>query len=742
MVDERGRAIDTNEPWRLTFGTSNRLEDPLAQRLLERTISEVFGGHVVRATPIIHAWRDRWFQTRVTRLGARSDAVVVSHEDVTAFKNSQHQARDLLAATSGALGPDLLRAVTRQLARLTGSRYAWVGILDVERPHLLLCTAFWDDQLQLYRPDFVTPVAGTPCEQVIGQSLTVIPSGVGQRYPNSAQLISLEIEGYLGVPLNSPDGVPMGLVAAGNPGRLDTAVDPQLLSGLATRAGSELARSRAEQAMQKSQERLSLALVGTDDGAFDWDIASGRIHGNERLTSMLGYPPHELATLAAWEAISHPDDLPGVCKAIAAHLKNETPMYRAEVRLRAKDGRWRWVLDRGKVVERDQRGRAARMTGLHTDIEERKQLETQLQISGRMAAVGMLAATLAHELNTPLSYLATGLTALEAASDEGSRAEALKMAREGALRIRQVVSDVKTFSHVDPHAGRTHVDVSEVIGRAVRLARHLIDPRGRLEVALPVSLPEAFAHDAQLSHVFLNLLVNAAQSLPNDGNRHLVRVSARTDERGWIVVEVHDTGHGIAPNVASRIFEAFFTTRPAGEGTGLGLVLCQNVVHAMGGEISFTSVPGATTFKVALPPAPPRKTEPPRAPDPAPPPLPPEQKSRRVLVIDDHTAMGTSLQMMLRGEHEVDAVTSAGAALERMEAVLYDVILCDVMMPGVTGMDLYRRVLEFNPRLAERFVFMTGGATSASVQRFLDSSRRRVLEKPFASETLRAVLRG
>ena len=104
--------------------------------------------------------------------------------------------------------------------------------------------------------------------------------------------------------------------------------------------------------------------------------------------------------------------------------------------------------------------------------------------------------------------------------------------------------------------------------------------------------------------------------------------------------------------------------------------------------------------------------------------------------------MGTSLQLMLRGEHDVDAVTSAAAALEKMEAVLYDVILCDVMMPGVTGMDLYRRVLEFNPRLAERFVFMTGGATTSAVQRFLDSSRRRVLEKPFAPETLRAVLRA
>ena len=736
VIDERGSAIETNGPWRETFGASLALEDPLAQRMLERTVKEMFAGTELRATPITHAWGERLFQTRVTRVAPRT--LVVSHEDVTALKNSEHQARELLEATSGAAGPALLRAVSRQLARLIGARYAWVGILDLDQPDLVHCTAFWDQELKVFKPDFVCSLAGTPCAQVIGKSLTIITSGVRARFPGDVEFSSLQIEGYLGIPLNSLDGEPMGLVAAAHTAPLDNPIDPQLLNGLATRAGAEIARSRAEKALRESQERLKLALVGTDDGVFDWDISSGKVRGNARLTGMLGYMPGELLDMAAWEAIAHPDDRAKVAGEIAAHFRGETTLYRAEVRLRAKDGTWRWILDRGKVVERDEKGRAVRMTGLHTDIEERKRLETQVQISGRMASVGTLAATLAHEMNTPLSYLATGLTALSAATDPEGREEALKMAREGAQRIRQVVSDVKTFSHVDPSAARTQVDITEVVERAVRLARHLIEPRGTLEVFLPTNLPRAFAHDAQLSHVFLNLLVNAGQSLPNDGNRHLVRVRGRTDDRGWIVIEVHDTGHGIPPEVARHIFEPFFTTRPAGEGTGLGLVLCQNVVRGLGGEISFTSVVGDTTFQVALPPADKQAVEPP---PPAPAALVAAQAPRKVLVIDDHTAMGTSLQLMLRGEHEVDAVTSAEAALERMESVVYDVILCDVMMPGVTGMDLYRRVLEFNPRLAERFVFMTGGATSASVQRFLDSSRRRVLEKPFASDTLRAVLR-
>ncbi|MBS1149451.1 MAG: protein of unknown function, putative Sensor histidine kinase, partial [Myxococcaceae bacterium] len=536
VVDARGRALETNEPWRQAFGATAALEDPLAHRLLEATIKEVFAGHVVRATPIIHASRDRWFQTRVTRLVAREDGVVVSHEDVTAFKNSQHQARDLLEATSGALGPALLRAVTRQLARLTSARYAWVGILDRDQPELVRCTAFWDDEKKVFNSDFACPLAGTPCETVIGKTMTVISSGVRARFPRDAEFVTLQIEGYLGMPLNSLDGEPMGLLCAAHTARLDTAIDPQLLNGLATRAGAEISRSRAEHALRESQERLKLALVGTDDGVFDWDLPSGKVRGDARLTGMLGYLPGELPDLAAWDAITHPEDRAEVAKALIAHIKGQTPLYRAELRVRTKDGSWRWILDRGKVVEHDENGRAVRMTGLHTDIEERKRLETQVQISGRMASVGTLAATLAHEMNTPLSYLATGLTALTAATDAVGREEALTMACEGAQRIRQVVSDVKTFSHVDPWAARTHVDLPEVVERAVRMARHLIEPRGRLEVSLPRTLPRTLAHHAQLSHVFLNLLVNAAQSLPSDGGTHLVRVSGRTDARGWVVI--------------------------------------------------------------------------------------------------------------------------------------------------------------------------------------------------------------
>jgi CheY-like chemotaxis protein/two-component sensor histidine kinase len=359
-----------------------------------------------------------------------------------------------------------------------------------------------------------------------------------------------------------------------------------------------------------------------------------------------------------------------------------------------------------------------------------KRLEAQVQINERMASVGTLAASLAHEMNTPLQYLKAGLDALGGKTpNEG----ALRMALEGAERIREVVRDVKAFSHVDPDARRTRVDVVDVLHRAVRLARLEVEQRATLEVEVG-QLPPVEANDAQLAHVFLNLLINAGQAIA-PGSRGHVRVSGRTTPAGAALIEVHDDGSGIAPDAAPFVFEPFFTTKPAGQGTGLGLAVCHGVVLALGGTLTFESAPGRTVFRVELP-ASTSLTPPAGVPS-----VRTGPARRSVLVVDDHPAMCTSLQLMLHEVHEVEAVTSALEALTLMEARLFDVVLCDLMMPGLSGMELYEQVRAKNPEQASRFVFMTGGAATRSAARFLEQTHARVLEKPFAPEQLYAALR-
>jgi CheY-like chemotaxis protein len=255
--------------------------------------------------------------------------------------------------------------------------------------------------------------------------------------------------------------------------------------------------------------------------------------------------------------------------------------------------------------------------------------------------------------------------------------------------------------------------------------------------------PAVLGDETRLGQVFLNLLVNAAQATPEGhADRHEIRVVTRTNERGHAVVEVSDTGTGIAPEVLPRIFEPFFTTKAVGVGTGLGLSICHSYVQAMGGDIHVRSELGrGTTFEVVLPPAAEELTS-------------PKQRAARVspagasvprgrlMIIDDEPLLTTALTRMLAPEHEVEAFTSARLALERLRAgERYALILCDLMMPEMTGMELHETLVREVPSQAERMVFLTGGAFTEAARRFLESTARPCLDKPFEPDALRVRVR-
>jgi CheY-like chemotaxis protein len=251
-------------------------------------------------------------------------------------------------------------------------------------------------------------------------------------------------------------------------------------------------------------------------------------------------------------------------------------------------------------------------------------------------------------------------------------------------------------------------------------------------------IPLVDANEARLGQVFLNLLVNAAQAIPEGhADEHEVRVATRTDDKGHALVEVSDSGMGIAPENISRIFDPFFTTKGEG-GTGLGLSISQGAVTSLGGEISVSSSLGkGTTFLVTLPPA---TTTPAPFSRPAgshefrPP-------RRRVLVVDDERLVGEAIARVLAEENEVDVVTDARQALSRIASgERYDVLLCDLMMPVMTGMDLYAEVVRTSPKLAGRVVFMTGGAFTPRAHAFLESVANPWLEKPLDTGRLRSVI--
>jgi len=249
------------------------------------------------------------------------------------------------------------------------------------------------------------------------------------------------------------------------------------------------------------------------------------------------------------------------------------------------------------------------------------------------------------------------------------------------------------------------------------------------------------ADEGKLGQVFLNILKNAADALPvGHVDSHQITISTRT-EGSYVVVEVSDTGPGVPSKIASRIFDPFFTTKPVGEGVGLGLSLCHGIIGALGGTIELVQgTDVGATFRVRLPVAAPEKSGrgPRRTPSS---PLNRPILGGRVLVVDDERLMRRSIKRTLVG-HDVTTAENGREALElcAKQGEDFDVILCDLMMPEVSGMELYERLKDARPELLPRLVFMTGGAFTPESRQFLDRIENTHLQKPFDVKSLRALI--
>ncbi len=392
----------------------------------------------------------------------------------------------------------------------------------------------------------------------------------------------------------------------------------------------------------------------------------------------------------------------------------------------------------GAVIERELEERRLRV--------ERKEMQEQLLLSDRLVSVGTLAAGVAHEINNPLAYVVGNidfaldrLSTLAAASrqsdsDLSEVIHALQEAREGSERIRITTRDLKVFCRTH-ESTKAAVNVRRVMDSAINMAWNEIRHCARLTRNFDV-VPSVIANENRLGQVFLNLLVNAAHAVREGNvadNEISVVISSRRD---IVTVEVKDTGVGIAPEALSRLFEPFFTTKSKDTGTGLGLSICQSIIRDLGGTIVVESELGVgTAFRVALPATvAPESVRPPRA----------ERASAgrgRILVVDDEQEVCHVIRRLLTPEHEVrtsvDPVEVLGWLAEGAD---FDVIFCDLMMPRVSGMEFFGRLSALRPALAERVVFLTGGAFNTRARDFLSEVSNRVVEKPFDVAVLYAII--
>jgi len=498
--------------------------------------------------------------------------------------------------------------------------------------------------------------------------------------------------------------------------------------------------ARARRALEASEDRFRLALAGTHF-VWDWDVEQGLLTADPDWARSVGLPYSALRgdPAAILARIVHPDDRAQVSDQLEAHLVGKAPRFEAEFRTRLPVGE-RWIRFRAGATERGPDGRARRLTGVLSDITEWRAMQSQLDRSERMASLGTLAAGVAHEINNPLTYVVSNLEILEQslARERPELAEAARQAREGTERVREVVRGLRSFTRGGTTRGP--VDVGAELQAAVRIARNEIQHRAALEVDIG-PMPPVDARGRELGQVFLNLLVNAGQALPDDPSRRgRVRVSAGTDAEGRARIEIQDDGSGIPAEVLPRIFDPFFTTKPVGVGTGLGLAIAHNVVTAAGGTIEVESQVGmGSTFRVLLPSASAPAVPPPERSQGTPLPVRPgAESSAPVLVVDDEPLVARSIGRALQREGPVVLVGSAEEARGLFEAgERFRAVVCDLMMPGMTGMDLFEWVEGRDPALAARFVFITGGAFTHRARSFLDRTGAPCVDKPFEASKLR-----
>ncbi|HEY0094872.1 MAG TPA: ATP-binding protein, partial [Archangium sp.] len=382
------------------------------------------------------------------------------------------------------------------------------------------------------------------------------------------------------------------------------------------------------------------------------------------------------------------------------------------------------------------------------DLTERKHMEARLVRADRMASLGTLAAGIAHEINNPLAFTVANLSNLE--SDVlprlklpgGEQEDVRKLvadAQLGATRVRDIVRQLKMFSRAEEQARPEPVDVNRVLESAISMASNEIKHRARLVRDFTEQLV-AEAHEGRLGQVMVNLLVNAAQAIPEGSvERNEIRVLTRTHAEG-LAIEVRDTGSGIPPENLERLFEPFFTTKPVGVGTGLGLPICQDIVTSFGGRMEVESEVGkGSTFRVILRAATAvRPSEPPKAAV-----VQAASRRGRILVVDDEPMIGMAIRRTLQREHEVVALTSAREAQARLTSgEAFDIILCDLMMPEMSGMELHQAVANHSPGLAGRMVFLTGGAFTANARAFLNHVPNHRVEKPFSTQELRGLVQS
>jgi PAS domain S-box-containing protein len=502
-------------------------------------------------------------------------------------------------------------------------------------------------------------------------------------------------------------------------------------------------RKQAELALRESEARFRLAMEATSDGLWDWNVLTGEVYYSPAYTRMLGYEPHEFRErVEAWEAMIFPEDREKVLGANQACIEGARPSFEVEYRVRTRDGGLKWILGRGKAVERDERGRALRLIGTHQDITDRKRteaqqrrLEAQLQQVQKMESLGSLAGGVAHDMNNVLgAILGLASANLEIHPEESPTYRDFETIAKAAIRGGKMVKSLLNFARQSP-AEERELDMNAILQEETHLLARTTLAKVRLQLELAPDLRPIRGDASALTHSFMNLCVNGVEAMQDNGQLTLRTLNVDQD---WIEVQVEDTGTGMPREILARALDPYFTTKGQGKGTGLGLSMVYSTVKAHHGQLEIQSEPGRGTLvrirfpacEAALLPV-----EPPEQPRPN-----PKSGAMNVLLVDDDELIQSSMLAILGAlGHIATAAASGEEALAKLAAGLEpEVVVLDMNMPGLGGAGTLPRLRALRPTLP--VLLATGRADQTALDLVAAHPRVTLLSKPFSMKELQQQL--
>ncbi|PKL39784.1 MAG: hypothetical protein CVV44_06060 [Spirochaetae bacterium HGW-Spirochaetae-1] len=524
-----------------------------------------------------------------------------------------------------------------------------------------------------------------------------------------------------------------------------------------------------------SQERLNLALEASSDAIWDWDLTSNTLYFSPQWFTMLGYEADEYETsYDTWKSLLHPDDVSQAEEEVHKTISSRNLPYNIEFRMKTKDNQWKWILDRGKVVEYDENGTPLRFIGTHTDLteikrveEEKALVERQLFQAQKMEAIGTLAGGLAHDFNNVLGAMKGSLDIMETYLGKESLNNADKIfkylgtAQSSSQRAADIIKDLMALSRLEKER-HNPVEINLALKHILQIAKNSFPKSVNLDFQFTESPIYVMGDPTQLEQVFLNLCVNASHAMTlmrpeNDREGGNLNISidilhadddfirnhpaARAGET-YTEITVSDSGVGINDDDKKRIFEPFFTTKDKDQGTGLGLSMVYNIVTSHDGFLGVYSESGqGTSIKVYLP----RFT----ADDSV---LRPAKETRifsgtgNILVIDDEENILSVAQEFLSQFGYTTILAPGpleGLDIYRRDHSGIDAVILDLSMPVMSGYDVFLELRKINPHV--KVLLSSGFSHDTRVGKLLKEGATGFIAKPYSrsmlSEKIKDVLK-